>query len=39
MLEGFAEVRQLLGGGGAARRAAQVVLEELGSEQKPIQQP
>lgn len=30
MLEGFAEVRALLGGGGAAQRAAQVVLEELG---------
>ena len=39
MLEGFAEVRQLLGGGGAAQRAAQMVLEELGLEQKSIQQP
>lgn len=29
MLEGFAEVRSLLGDGGAVKRAAQVVLEEL----------
>ena len=34
MLDGYGEIRALLGDGGAARRAAQVVLDELGKQEE-----